>query len=103
MSDGAAADVSPTSPGWRYYLQKKILVLFFLGASAGLPLPLVYSTLTAWLYEAGLPTSTISTFAYLMFAYSLKFLWSPVVDAVKIPVLTRLLGRRRAWLFASQT
>jgi PAT family beta-lactamase induction signal transducer AmpG len=97
-----AADDSPSSPGWRFYLQKKILVLFFLGASAGLPLPLVYSTLTAWLYEAGLPTSTISTFAYLMFAYSLKFMWSPVVDAVKIPVLTRLLGRRRAWLFASQ-
>ena len=95
MNDGIATDGPQPSPGWRYYLQKKVLVLFFLGASAGLPLPLVYSTLTAWLYEAGLPTSTISTFAYLMFAYSLKFMWSPIVDAVKIPFLTRLLGRRR--------
>ena len=48
-----------TSPGWRYYLQEKILVLFFLGFSAGLPFPLVYATLTAWLFEAGLEKSTI--------------------------------------------
>lgn len=91
-----------TTPGWRYYLQEKVLVLFFLGFSAGLPLPLVFSTLTAWLYEADLPTSTISTFAFLMFAYSFKFAWSPLVDAVSIPVLTRVLGRRRAWLLATQ-
>jgi PAT family beta-lactamase induction signal transducer AmpG len=89
-------------PGWRYYLQEKVLVIFFLGFSAGLPLPLVYATLTAWLYETGVPTSTISLFAYLMLAYSFKFVWSPLVDAVGLPVLTRWLGRRRAWLFASQ-
>lgn len=87
---------------WRELLQEKVLVIFFLGFSAGLPLPLVYATLTAWLYEAGLPNSTISTFAFLMFAYSLKFVWSPIVDAVKLPILTRALGRRRAWLFATQ-
>jgi PAT family beta-lactamase induction signal transducer AmpG len=90
------------APGWRYYLQEKVLVIFFLGFSAGLPLPLVYATLTAWLYETGVPTSTISLFAYLMLAYSFKFVWSPLVDAVGLPVLTRWLGRRRAWLFASQ-
>lgn len=91
-----------SNPGWRYYLQEKVLVLFFLGFSAGLPLPLVFSTLTAWLYESELPTSTISTFAFLMFAYSFKFAWSPLVDAVRIPLLTRLLGRRRAWLLVTQ-
>lgn len=88
--------------GWRYYLQEKVLVLFFLGFSAGLPFPLIYSTLTAWLYEEELPTSTISTFAFLMFAYSFKFAWSPLVDAVRIPLLTRWLGRRRAWLLTTQ-
>lgn len=87
---------------WRELLQQKVLVIFFLGFSAGLPLPLVYATLTAWLYEAGLPNSTISTFAFLMFAYSFKFAWSPIVDAVRLPILTRVLGRRRAWLFATQ-
>lgn len=88
--------------GWRFYLQNKILVIFFLGFSAGLPFPLVYSTLTAWLEEAGLQRSTISTFAWLGFAYSFKFLWSPLVDVLSLPILTRWLGRRRAWLFLSQ-
>ena len=91
-----------TSPGWRYYLQEKILVLFFLGFSAGLPFPLVYATLTAWLFEAGLEKSTISTFAWVGFAYAFKFLWSPLVDRLTLPLLTRLLGRRRAWLVLSQ-
>lgn len=91
-----------SKPGWRFYLQDKILVIFFLGFSAGLPFPLVYSTLSAWLEEAGLQRSTISTFAWLGFAYSFKFLWSPLVDALSLPLLTRWLGRRRAWLFLSQ-
>ena len=88
--------------GWRHYLQEKILVIFFLGFSAGLPFPLVYATLTAWLNEAGLQKSTISTFAWVGFAYAFKFLWSPLVDRLTLPVLTRLLGRRRAWLLLAQ-
>lgn len=91
-----------SKPGWRFYLQEKILVIFFLGFAAGLPFPLVYATLTAWLEEAGLERSTISTFAWLGFAYSFKFIWSPLVDSLSLPVLTRWLGRRRAWLFLSQ-
>ena len=90
------------SPGWRYYLQDKILALFFLGFSGGLPFPLVYATLTAWLNEAGLQKSTISTFAWVGFAYAFKFLWSPLVDRLSLPLLTRLLGRRRAWLLFAQ-
>ena len=88
--------------GWRRFLQEKVLVIFFLGFSSGLPLWLVFFTLTAWLYEAELPTSTISKFAFVMFAYSFKFIWSPLVDAVKIPLLTRWLGRRRGWLLVAQ-
>lgn len=102
MSDSTTVVAATQRPGLLFYLQKRVVVITLLGFSAGLPLPLVYATLTAWLYEAGLPNSTISTFAYLMFAYSLKFVWSPVVDAVKLPLLTRWLGRRRAWLFISQ-
>jgi PAT family beta-lactamase induction signal transducer AmpG len=91
-----------SAPGWRYYFQEKILVLFFLGFSGGLPFPLVYATLTAWLNEAGLEKSTISTFAWVGFAYAFKFLWSPLVDRLTIPLLTRKLGRRRAWLLLAQ-
>jgi PAT family beta-lactamase induction signal transducer AmpG len=88
--------------GWRYYLQKPVVVIFFLGFSGGLPFPLVYSTLTGWLEDAEIQRSTISTFAWLGFAYSFKFLWSPLIDNVKIPLLTGWLGHRRAWLFTSQ-
>lgn len=89
-------------PGWRLYLQEKVLVIFFLGFSAGLPFPLVYSTLTARLNDAGLEKSTISAFAWVGFAYAFKFLWSPLVDRLTLPVITQLLGRRRAWLLLAQ-
>ena len=94
--------VQTKEKGWRHYLQEKILVICFLGFSSGLPLWLVFFTLTAWLYEAELPTSTISKFAFIMFAYSLKFAWSPLVDATKLPFLTDWLGRRRGWLLVAQ-
>jgi len=90
------------SPGWRYYLQRQVVVIFFLGFSGGLPFLLVYSTLSAWLSDAGLQLSTISTFAWLGFAYSLKFVWAPIIDSMPLPLLTRLFGRRRSWLLLSQ-
>ncbi len=96
------AETSATDTGWRYYLQRPVLVIFFLGFSGGLPFPLVYSTLTYWLAEADIVRSTISSFAWLGLAYSLKFLWSPLVDAVRLPVLSRVLGHRRSWLLLSQ-
>ena len=98
----AESEAQPESPGWRYYLQEKVLVIFFLGFSAGLPFPLVYSTLSAWLEEAGMQRSTISTFAWLGFAYSFKFIWAPIVDSLRLPLLTKWLGRRRSWMLLAQ-
>ncbi len=89
-------------PGWRYYLQKQVLVIFLFGFSAGLPFALVYSTLTAWLETASIDRSTISTFAWLGFAYSFKFVWAPIIDSTRVPVLTGWLGRRRAWMLVAQ-
>jgi PAT family beta-lactamase induction signal transducer AmpG len=94
--------VESSNPGWRYYLQQKVVVIFFLGFSSGLPFPLVYSTLSFWLAEAGVELSTVSTFAWLGFAYSLKFIWAPLVDSLRLPVLTRILGRRRSWMLLAQ-
>ncbi len=88
--------------GWHHLLQKNVLVILLLGFSSGLPFPLVYSTLSAWLSEAGLQLSTVSTFAWLGFAYSFKFVWAPIVDSLRIPGLTGLLGRRRAWMLLAQ-
>ena len=102
MVTDTSSDGAEPGKGWRYYLQEKVLVLFFLGFSAGLPFPLVYSTLSAWLKEADVNLSTISTFAWLGFAYSFKFVWAPLVDSVRLPLLTRLLGRRRGWMLLAQ-
>lgn len=95
-------ETAADSPGWRYYLQEKVLVIFFLGFSSGLPFPLVYSTLSTWLADAGIELSTVSTFAWLGFAYSFKFVWAPLVDRLRLPILTRVLGRRRAWMLLAQ-
>ena len=56
----------------------------------------------SWVAEAGVELSTVSTFAWLGFAYSLKFIWAPLVDTLRLPVLTRVLGRRRGWMLVAQ-
>lgn len=73
-----------------------------LGYSAGLPFLLVFGTLSVWLRESGVPVTTIGLFSWLALAYSFKFLWSPLVDAFDVPVLARLVGRRRAWMITCQ-
>jgi PAT family beta-lactamase induction signal transducer AmpG len=76
--------------------------LLALGSSAGLAFLLVFGTLSVWLRESGVPVTTIGLFSWLALAYSFKFLWSPLVDAFDVPVLARLVGRRRAWMIACQ-
>lgn len=73
-----------------------------LGFSAGLPLALSGSTLAIWMTDRGVSLSAIGLFSLVGVPYTLKFLWAPLVDAWSVPVLTRLLGRRRSWLLTSQ-
>lgn len=73
-----------------------------LGFSAGLPLLLVLGTLSFWLREAGLDRTTIGYLSWVGLAYAFKWLWSPLVDRMPLPLLTRWLGRRRSWLLLSQ-
>jgi PAT family beta-lactamase induction signal transducer AmpG len=84
------------------YLHPKLLVIGFLGFSSGLPLLLVGGTLGAWLLDAGLDKATIGAFALVGLPYNLKFLWSPFIDRLPLPGLTRLLGRRRSWMIFTQ-
>ena len=86
----------------RVYLRPEILRLVFLGFSSGLPLALTFSTLSVWLAENGVEKSTIGLFAALGLPYTLKFIWAPLIDRAPLPVLTRWLGRRRAWVLFSQ-
>jgi PAT family beta-lactamase induction signal transducer AmpG len=84
------------------YLRPRVLIVMFLGFSAGLPLALSGSTLDAWMTQAGVNLGTIGLFALVTTPYTLKFLWAPVVDALDVPILSRLLGRRRGWLVFAQ-
>jgi MFS transporter, PAT family, beta-lactamase induction signal transducer AmpG len=84
------------------YLQRRVLIVMFLGFSSGLPLALSGSTLLIWMRETGVNLSTIGLFALVGTPYTVKFLWAPLVDALDVPVLSKLLGRRRGWLLLSQ-
>jgi len=84
------------------YRNPRVLAMLFLGFSAGLPFPLVAGTLLAWLRTAELGLSEIGMFGWVGILYSLKFLWAPLADSIRIPGLTRWLGRRRSWMLASQ-
>jgi PAT family beta-lactamase induction signal transducer AmpG len=102
----AAADPAPDRRSWReaaaVYFRRDVLVVLFLGFSAGLPLALSGSTLLVWMAESSVDLKTIGFFALVGTPYTIKFLWAPVVDAIDIPVLCRLFGRRRGWLIFSQ-
>jgi PAT family beta-lactamase induction signal transducer AmpG len=74
----------------------------FLGFSSGLPLLLVFGTLSFWLREAGVERSTIGFVSWVALAYAFKWVWSPLVDRLRIPLLASLLGRRRSWLLIAQ-
>src|SRR5919204_857451 len=79
------------------YLKPRVLIVLFLGFSAGLPLALSGSTLLVWMRESGVDLETIGLFALVGTPYAVKFGWAPLVDALDLPLLSRLLGRRRAW------
>src|SRR5215831_17159803 len=105
-SDTPTARPASSAPSWRavlmVYLQRRVLVVLLLGFSAGLPFSLAGQTLQAWMTESGVDIKTIGLFAFVGTPYWTKVFWSPAVDAIDIPVLTRWLGRRRAWLVLTQ-
>src|SRR6187551_1038850 len=84
------------------YLKPRVLIVMFLGFSSGLPLALSGTTLLVWMRESGVDLGVIGLFALVGTPYTLKFLWAPLVDALDVPLLSPLLGRRRAWLVFSQ-
>lgn len=86
----------------RVYLQPNVLVVTLLGFSSGLPLSLSGTTLSVWLADVGVSLGAIGLFSLVGMPYTLKFIWAPLVDALDVPVLSRLLGRRRGWLMATQ-
>ncbi|HEX8937032.1 MAG TPA: MFS transporter, partial [Sphingomicrobium sp.] len=80
---------------------RKAATMLAFGFSSGLPFSLLVGTLTAWLGEVGVKLATIGIFSWIGLAYSFQFLWSPVVDRVKLPGLESL-GRRKSWIVLCQ-
>jgi len=95
-----------TTTSWkdslRVYAQPRVIGMLFLGFSAGLPLLLVLGTLSFWLREAGIDRTTIGYLSWIGLAYGFKWAWSPLVDRLRLPLLTRVFGRRRGWLLLAQ-
>ena len=84
------------------YFTRRNLFVLLMGVASGLPLLLTLSTLSYWLSKVGVDKTTIGLFALVGIPYSFKFVWAPLIDHVRLPVLNRLLGRRRSWLVLIQ-
>ncbi|MES2424588.1 MAG: MFS transporter [Pseudomonadota bacterium] len=99
-------EIPAQMPSWgatfKVYLEPATLRMLFLGFSAGLPLLLVLGTLSFRLREAGIDRATIGYLSWVGLAYGFKWVWAPLVDRLPLPLLNRLLGRRRSWLLLAQ-
>lgn len=84
------------------YLSRPLLAVLFLGFSSGLPLALTATTLGYWLADAHIDKTRIGLFGAAATPYALKFLWAPVMDGLRVPLLSKLLGRRRGWILLTQ-
>ncbi|MDN5665787.1 MAG: MFS transporter [Psychrobacter sp.] len=106
----AVKSVPPNQPSakksWgeaaKAYLDSRVIVMLFLGFSAGIPILLIFSSLSLWLREAGIDRSVVTMFSWAALGYSFKFIWAPLIDALPVPFLTKWLGRRRSWMVVSQ-
>ncbi len=105
--ESSASEAPPSAArSWyealQVYLRPNVLIVMFLGFSAGLPLALSGGTLAIWMAESGVDLKTIGLFTAVGTPYTIKFLWAPLVDATHVPVLSKWLGRRRGWLLLTQ-
>ena len=79
-----------------------LIRIFILGIASGLPIVLVLSSFSVWLVELDISKTTIGLFALATVPYSIKFLWSPFIDGLELPFLSKLLGHRKSWLLITQ-
>ena len=84
------------------FFDKRSIAMLFLGFSAGLPILMIFSSLSLWLSEAGVKRSAVTYFSWAALGYSFKFIWAPLVDRLPLPIISKALGRRKSWLLFSQ-
>ena len=100
-SGDTAAEKKSTWQALRSYLTPRSIVMLVFGFSAGLPFYLIFQTLSIWLREEGVSRSEIGLFAWVGFAFTIKFLWAPLLDRAPMLLESRI-GRRRAWMGFAQ-
>ncbi len=100
------SDIAARAERWQdtlaLLLSARSLRMLLLGFSSGLPILLVFSTLSVWLFEAGVKRDLVTYFSWAGLAYGFKFVWSPLIDRIPLPFLANRMGHRRAWLLFSQ-
>src|SRR5882724_5621797 len=101
MSISASLPSRSRFDAWRVYLRPGVFNALLLGFASGLPFMLTANTLSYWLRDFGISLTAIGFLSWVGLAYSLKPLWSPLVDRLDAPLLGRL-GRRRGWLLVTQ-
>lgn len=84
------------------FFHPRVMTMLFFGFSAGIPILLIFSSLSLWLREAGVSKSAVTYFSWAALGYSFKFVWAPLADMLPIPLITKTLGRRRSWILLSQ-
>ena len=84
------------------YWDRRMLRILLLGIISGFPWVLIGSALTLWLKEDGISRSTIGWAGLIFSVYAINFLWAPLIDRIKIPILTSLVGHRKAWIMSMQ-
>lgn len=96
----------PSSLSWldtiRSYFDKRLLWVFLLGCSSGFPWVLIGSAMSGWLTDLGMTLTAIGYFGSVTAVYAINFLWAPLIDRVKLPILHTLLGQRRSWILLCQ-
>ncbi len=97
MNTTAQSDAPAKPSAWRAFAQPSAWTMFFFGFASGLPFLLVAGTLAYWLREGGIELKEITMIASAGMAYSFKFVWAPLVDRWRLPLLGRF-GQRRGWL-----
>ena len=104
MSETSSIAGRPPGPldALRIYLHPRVVGMLFLGFAAGLPFLLVGGTFSAWLRDMGVELAAIGFLSWVGMAHSIKVLWAPLVDRLPLPVLSRIMGRRRAWILLAQ-
>ncbi|MHA1599627.1 MAG: AmpG family muropeptide MFS transporter [Alphaproteobacteria bacterium] len=102
----SALSAAPRRRNWRaalaVYGDRRLVVILLMGFASGLPLPLTLATLSFWLARVGVDKTAIGLFALVGLPYGLKFIWAPVLDHLRAPILGRIFGRRRGWALLTQ-